>query len=404
VPTERHREPVWTLYYTGVLARAFAVCVLTGVVALVPSAMAAQEAAGALPLFPLRVRWSVDLGNDPAAGPAADQSRVFLPLADGALVAVDALSGQVAWRVADVPTRLVPVADQGRVHVVGERVLTTLDAATGDLLWTRPLPATVSAPLVARGGWVVVPLDTADVLAVRADDGTVVWQRTYPTAVVAPGAINGDRLYLPGADSRVRAVHLIDGQPLWEQAIGGAVLAVSPLGARVYVGGKDNFFYCLDERSGRVLWRWRTGADLIGAAQADDRRVYFTSLDTLLRALDRRNGAQRWRRPLPWRPLSGPLLVGNTVVVTGLALDLRGFSAETGEPAGEFALSPDRLEVLEGVPQVFRRDTLPGDFLIVAVADGRVLAIEHAFGLAVSPLTDLPGEPMALTPPPVPPS
>ena len=69
-----------------------------------------------------------------------------------------------------------------------------------------PLAAAVSAPLVARSGWVIAALETGDVLALRGADGTEVWRQTLGAAVVTSPAIDGDRLYLPGADGMVRAL------------------------------------------------------------------------------------------------------------------------------------------------------------------------------------------------------
>lgn len=364
-----------------------------------PSASAAPVE---LPLFPLRVRWSADLGVAPSAGAAGDDQRVYVPLSGGGLVAVIADSGTTVWR-AEVTTTVSPVAADGRVYVVGADALDALDASSGRAIWRVPLPAAVSAPLVARGGWVVVALANGEVAALRGSDGTIVWRQTAQAPLIFPPAINGDRLYLPGADGIVRALTINDGATIWTQDIGSPIVSVSPLGSRVYAGATDNYFYCLDDERGRVRWRWRTGSDPIGSAVADEERVYFSSLDTIVRALDRGHGAQRWRRPLPWRPRSGPQLVGHTLVLSGVALDLRGYAIETGQPVGEFALTPDRLELLEGAPVLVPRETLPGDFLVVAIADGRLLALEHVFGLPGLPLTVLPGEPVALTPP-LPPS
>lgn len=359
---------------------------------------AASSVPGSLPLFPLRLRWSVDLDAPPAAGIATDHTRVFVPLESGGLVAVSAETGATAWR-ADLATTLRPVAADGRVYVVSGEALQALDAASGRLAWRAPLSAAVSAPVAARAGWVIVALASGEVLALRGADGTVVWRQTLAAAVVAPPAVDGDHLYLPGADGMVRALRVATGEAVWTQALGGSILSIAPLGGRIYVGSTDNYVYCLDDGKGRVRWRWRTGADPVGTAIADDHRVFFSALDTVLRALDRGNGAQRWRQPLPWRPRSGPFRVGQTIVAAGVALDLRGYALDTGKQVGEFALSESRLEVLEGVPVVVARATLPGDFLVAAIADGRLVALEHVFGLPARPLTDVPGEKVALTPP-----
>ncbi len=363
-----------------------------------PKAAVAKGTTGGVPFFPLRVRWSTELEAAPAAGVATDDVRVFVPLTGGGLLAVDAATGSVIWR-ADLTTDVLPAVDETRVHVVAADAIHALDAATGSELWRTSLAAPVSTPLVTRGGWVIAALQNGDVVALRGSDGSDVWRQTFGAAVVAPPAINGDRLYLPGPDGMVRALAIETGAAIWTRALGGSVLSIAPLGNRVYVGSSDNHFYCLDDAKGRVRWRWRAGADPIGDAIADDERVFFTSLDTVVRALDRGHGAQRWRQPLPWRPRSGPLRVGHTLVAAGIAVDLRGYALDTGKAVGEFALTENRLEVIEGVPVVVRRATLPGDFLVAAVADGRLVALEHVFGLPARPLTDLPGERIAITPP-----
>jgi outer membrane protein assembly factor BamB len=355
----------------------------------------------ALPLFPLRLRWSVDLDAPPSAGIATDDRRVFVPLASGGLVAASVDNGVVVWR-SDVSTTVRPAVSADHVYVVGADALHGLDVASGRTVWRVPLTATVSAPVVARSGWVIAALDTGEVLALRGTDGTEVWRQKLAAAVVASPAIDGDRLYLPGADGTVRTLDVGTGSSIWTQNLGGSIVTIAPLGGRVYVGSTDNHFYCLDDRQGRVRWRWRAGSDPVGAPIADDERVYFTSLDTVVRALDRGHGAQRWRQPLPWRPRTGPLRVGNTLVASGIAVDLRGYAMDTGRPVGEYALTENRLEVLEGAPVVVARAALPGDFLVAAIADGRLVALEHVFGLPARPLTDLPGERVALTPPPPP--
>ena len=352
-----------------------------------------------LPLFPLRVRWTAELDSPPSAPIATDNVRVYVPLATGGMLGIDATLGAPVWK-ADVTTSLRPVAADGHVYVVGEDALQALDGGTGQAAWRVTLPSAVSAPIVARAGWVIAALTNGEILALRGTDGTIVWRQLLASPLVAEAAIDGDRLYVPGADGVVRALDVSSGATIWTRTLGGSIVTITPLGGRLYVGSTDNYFYCLDDARGRVRWRWRAGADPVGSATADEERIYFASLDTVLRALDRGHGAQRWRQPLPWRPRTGPLKVGHTLVASGVAVDLRGYDLATGKPVGEFALTEARLEVLEGQPVVIARTTLPGDFLVAAVADGRLIALEHVFGLPAVPLTALPGERVALTPPP----
>ena len=122
------------------------------------------------------------------------------------------------------------------------------------------------------------------------------------------------------------ALRVATGDPVWERRLGGAPTGLLATDDRLYAGSTDNFFYALDSRDGRVAWRWRTGADLVGIPVVDERHVYFVSLDNALRALSRKSGVQRWLRLLPLRPTRGPLEVGGTLIVSGIAPMLRALS------------------------------------------------------------------------------
>jgi len=101
---------------------------------------------------------------------------------------------------------------------------------------------------------------------------------------------------------------------------------------------------------GRVAWRWRTGADVVGVPVVDERNVYFVSLDNALRALSRRTGVQQWVRLLPIRPTRGPLRVDRTLVVSGIAPALRAFNMKDGTPAGELPAAGEQAGSPYAVP------------------------------------------------------
>ena len=171
---------------------------------------------GPLPLFPLRLRWAAELDAPPSAGIATDNRRVFVPLTTGGLIAVNVDNGAVVWR-SDVATTVRPAVADDHVYVVGGDALQALDVASGRAAWRVPLTAAVSAPVVARSGWVIAALETGEVLALRGADGTEVWRQQLAAPVVAPPAIDGDRLYLPGADGTVRALSVATGAAIWTQ-------------------------------------------------------------------------------------------------------------------------------------------------------------------------------------------
>ena len=99
-----------------------------------------------------------------------------------------------------------------------------------------------------------------------------------------------------------------------------------------------------------MLFRSLTGADVIGG-DGDRDAVFFTSLDNILRAVNRGNGNQRWIGRVATRPALPPRLVSSpqtavydpVVLVTGVTPDLQTFNAKTGEPLGMYT-APSELQ------------------------------------------------------------
>jgi hypothetical protein len=168
---------------------------------------------------------------------------------------------------------------------------------------------------------------------------------------------------VPLSDGRILSLRLEDGSVEWERQLGGPPEPILPVRDRLYVGSADNYFYCLRGSDGQVHWRWRTGGDIIGMAAHDDRRVYFASLDNLLRALDLNNGAQRWKMALPLRPIGGPLAVDETLLVAGLGPGMHGYAVKDGAARGDL----DTGGLPAAPPYLVPAPDLPGP-LVVYVA------------------------------------
>jgi glucose dehydrogenase len=211
-------------------------------------------------------------------------------------------------------------------------------------------------------------------------------------------------VYIPLEDRRIVALEINNGQFVWNRRVGGPPNEILVLDDRIYFGTTDNFLYCLKADTGLIDWRWRTGGDVIGQPVADDRRVYFVSLDNMLRALDRRGGTQQWKRGLPFRPRTGPVLVNETLIVTGFSPTVHGYSAQTGAPAGDLTLTSDPAAPIH----IIAGRVAP--LLIAVTSDilkgATVLAFTHDVEPKVLPIAPLPNptkESIPQTPPSSPP-
>jgi outer membrane protein assembly factor BamB len=345
------------------------------------------------PLFPLQVTWSAALGAPMAVPPTYTETSAYVPLRDGRVVSVDLGSGAVRW-TASVAAIASPAAGNGLALVATADAIEAFQEADGKPAWRLPLDRRVTAPLFTQSGWLIAALEGGTLAAVRVADGHEMWRRELGAAVQTAPAAEGDHLFVSIADGRVAAIAVQTGQPVWQRRLNGPPARPLAVVDRLFVGSADNFFYSIDRRDGDIKWRWRTGADIVGTAALDERQVYFASLDNVLRALDRFNGVQRWRIGLPLRPFTGPLLLGDILVVSGLSPTLNAFHTKDGSGAGEFTAEAE----IVAPPHLVSDSTGAG--LIILTEDGDLQRLGHSVDPPLRPLRRLPGRQLRPEPPP----
>lgn len=82
----------------------------------------------------------------------------------------------------------------------------------------------------------------------------------------------------------------------WSVNIAQAIYA-SPIvrNGRIYVGDDKGNFYCHDAKSGKELWKFKTGDRILGTADADDKTVVVGSTDKYIYGLDAKSGKLKWK-------------------------------------------------------------------------------------------------------------
>jgi hypothetical protein len=169
----------------------------------------------------------------------------------------------------------------------------------------------------------------------------------------------------------------------------------------VYLGARDKVFYTLDAATGEVVWLRRVGAGPRGKPAVDDDRIYSVALDNILRAYSRADGALKWNKGLKYRPLSGPVLLGDVVVVPGPVTAIPVFRRESGDQLSEIRFAA----TLVGMSDVLFG---PWNYPMFAVVTGD---LQHPWTLSflepssdppplqLVELTELPGTTIPIAPP-----
>ncbi len=298
----------------------------------------------------------INLDAAPTAAAAIDAGSAYVPLKSGRFVAIDLDRGSIRWSVNLVTTQPAAVSE-GLVVVAGDEMLLGLDVKTGVTRWNVPVTGGFSAPPLADSGWVIAVATGGDVLTLRASDGHVLWTKPLGATVRARPAIGGNAAYFSLENAHVVSLELLTGAPRWDRALQGKPGDLLVLDDRLFVGGEDKWFYCLNTENGDQRWRKRVGGKSAGVPAIDEKRVYYVALDNILWVLDRNNGVMKWKQALSVRPSGGPIVIGRIVVVAGVAFEIYGYRVEEGELAGNVALPAD----LAAPPQI-----LPGETVALA--------------------------------------
>jgi len=343
--------------------------------------------------FVLEPAMSIELDDSPSGPAGFDPKTAYIPLGSGRLVAIDLDQSTVKWS-RDISSNMAPVVSGGQVVVAGDEQLAAFDAATGAERWALPVTGGLSAPPLVDSGWAVAVAADGTVLTVRAADGKLLWSRAVGVKAAATPFIAADAVYLALEDGRIVKLALLTGEPQWEHKLPGRPGELLVLEDRIFVGCADKRFYCLNPKNGKERWHQRVGGRPVGRAAVDEKRVYYVALDNILWAYDRGSGVMKWRAELPVRASGGPTVIGNVVAVAAMALQINGYRAQTGVPAGTAVLPAADLA---GPPQV-----LPNAHPLVASV--AIVTREGTFTLLKRQLEPLPlpmpypfGEEISLT-------
>ncbi len=356
------------------------------------------------PFFPLQSAWLADNGVPPGPGVGLGDGRVYVGFANGDMGAYDVLTGQLRWARHISATRPL-VVEGSRLFVTGDKVVDALRTTDATPEWRTPLPAAAVSGPVVRGGWLLLALDDGSVTALRADTGAAVWTIAVGMPTPVAPVVEGDRFYAATTGGTLQALTMAAGERLWQVALDGDVTALAAVEGQVFAATAGRWLYALDAAKGRVRWRFRIQGAAIGLA-VDEDRVVAVMLDQSVRAFKIGSGAQAWRQELSFRPAGGPLVTGQSVLVSGFGPSVRAIDRKTGANQGLYAIplpvdaSGISLETLATGPLVATGATLFDDVVVLITQHGLLHGARRAFDPPAAPVTMMPGLSLTVPEPP----
>ncbi|MFT4655169.1 MAG: outer membrane protein assembly factor BamB [Kangiellaceae bacterium] len=253
---------------------------------------------------------------------------VYFGTEDGIVYSLSSEDGSINWKT-NVPSEVIsaPAADANIIVVnTVSGALMGLDAATGEIKWQNdsdvpPLTLRgISAPAAAAGG-AIVGLANGRVRVSIIESGLTAWE-----AVVAKPT---------GATELDRIVD-IDSKPL---VFGGTVFLVS-------YGGS---LAAIELRSGNIIWT-REYASYRNVS-IDGNRLFVTDNNSSIYAIDRRNGVELWSNgELRKRNLTSATPVGDYIVLGDKFGYLHYFTQDEGKYVSRIAVGDGEKGALYNEP------------------------------------------------------
>ncbi len=300
------------------------------------------------PLIGVRSAWTSSIGS--VGFPLEVRpvgNLVFVASSEGTIAAIDARTGGDLWRTS-VGTQLsAGVGSDGRYAAVvsRENELIVLDGAKE--LWRQKLAAvTLTAPFVAGARVFTLSADRS-VSAFDVATGRKLWQqqRTGEALVLGRSGIVmaiGDTL-VTGLGGRLVGMSPLNGKVRWEAQIANSrgtneverlvdlVSGVSRQGNQVCVRAFQSGIGCVDGATGSLAWS-KTASGSTGL-DGDLAEVFGTESDGRVLSWKRTDGERLWvSERLRFRGLSGPVLVGRSIVIGDEVGTLHFLSRQDGSP------------------------------------------------------------------------
>ncbi|MCX6356906.1 MAG: PQQ-binding-like beta-propeller repeat protein [Candidatus Aureabacteria bacterium] len=312
--------------------------------------------------------WRFDARHKDLSTPAVAGGRVFFPssVSEGGpegvesravLYCLDAASGDELWKKR-IPAMIAasPACAAGRVYVVAlNKRITCLDAADGKDVWDAGVRGEIlSTPIVVDDllcDLLWFGSDDKCLYCLDAQNGRQQWKSDLKAAIHAAPAASGGRLYVGTTDGVMHCLDADHGKETWKAKTAKGIAGAAAIeGGRVIVGASDGSGYCWDAVTGQRLWKAGVGDEIVGSPCAVAGRAVLGSVSGSLCGIDAKSGRQLWKYQLPAKLISSPTLAGELLLIGSTKGTVHCLGPKKARPAVERTTGPmTDVQATEGI-------------------------------------------------------
>ncbi|MFF7155983.1 PQQ-binding-like beta-propeller repeat protein [Streptomyces sp. NPDC008139] len=308
------------------------------VAAPVPDAVAAPVAPDSAGVESIEGAWKDTIGGAVCAPLVVENGTLYVAGSDGHLSAYDAASGARRWRyTTGHPVQNPPVVLNGLVYVAARGTTIALDAVTGEVAWRHEGQARPVGAVAALAPWVFA-VNGINLRCFYAADGHEKWRRTFGVSDLRWAVVVGDKLWCGNSGRHVYVTDAATGKKGFRLALrdsSSSARAVAEDGLFLHIaGGKDGDLYCVDAVTGQERWHFVTLSPVRCSPVVAGPLVYAGDAVGNLYAVETATGTVRWRVSVGTPLNASPAVAYGAVYVGGMDATVHVFDAATGERLG----------------------------------------------------------------------
>ncbi len=194
--------------------------------------------------------------------PLLTETLLYVPISDGALLALNRSDLSQAWKFESVKNKgfwSQPLLVDGTLYVSSmDHNLYALDAETGTEKWRLDLEGAVGATPTYVDGTLYVGSYGRKLFKISTDGSILVQFATTGWVWGAPAVVDGT-VYVSDLDGYVYALRDAGTsfEPVWSRKVAGGAIRMTPLvtGDTVIVGSRDHFVYWISRETGEETFK-----------------------------------------------------------------------------------------------------------------------------------------------------
>jgi outer membrane protein assembly factor BamB len=337
----------------------------------------------ALDKFTGELIWKKETEGAVHSSPGQGKGLIFVSSMDGKLYALDQNDGNVSWEFSSEGEKMKdlwdyylssPLFDTEYVYwASGDGHLYALKGESGELLWKFKTDGVVHASPVISGNMLLIGSFDGNLYALNKNTGELQWKfdtlgaEYFPEGAIQKAVlVDNGVVYFGSRDYNLYALELKTGRCLWNYREPQGWIISTPLAVedRLFFGTSDaHKYYCLDKKSGEILWEIPLRMRSYGNAVSYDGSVYFGTFDGWVFGVYRETGEVTWK-----------------FQTQGSRENYNKVYQESGEYAEGFELYGEKWleseKMIHALGSVLGTPAMDGDTIYFGSSDGNIYAVK----------------------------